>query len=320
MPSATTDACTPPTVRPSAEFSGACAASTPPIADATTSATVRSMPRHTSGMSLTLGTRPARQPAGGRLQLRLGRRARPPPVLRALSRAACARSSATASCSTPCAAGCCTSPTTCRGCTCRSSDLDAALLEPSDTRPTARSRATRPTARCASASGWSRTPSGLYEQPIEAAAWLEGFASLYWDKADAWFVEDERLSRAARPLPPRRRVRDLAAVRVTAGGEVVARVRAGEAAVRDRPGAARLRAGRATSPPARSPRRPSARPARTRARRPTGTSATIADGAWSYESPLPESLAVARARVASTARASRSSWPSRPTASRSRRR
>src|SRR5215218_5276913 len=43
MPSATTDACTPPTVRPSAEFSGACAASTPPIADATTRATVRSI-------------------------------------------------------------------------------------------------------------------------------------------------------------------------------------------------------------------------------------------------------------------------------------
>ena len=44
----------------------------------------------------------------------------------------------------------------------------------------------------------------------------------------------------------------------------------------------------------------------------------VADGAWSYESPLPESLAVARARRASTASASRSRWPSRPTALRSR--
>src|SRR5215210_2070667 len=65
MPSATTDACTPPTVRPSAEFSGACAASTPPIADATTRATVRSMPRHTSGMALTLGTGPLGSRPGG---------------------------------------------------------------------------------------------------------------------------------------------------------------------------------------------------------------------------------------------------------------
>src|SRR5829696_10394681 len=57
-PSATTDAWTPPTVRPSAEFSGACADSTPPSADATTRATVLSMPRHTIGMTLTLGTGP----------------------------------------------------------------------------------------------------------------------------------------------------------------------------------------------------------------------------------------------------------------------
>ncbi|HWC27317.1 MAG TPA: DUF427 domain-containing protein [Solirubrobacteraceae bacterium] len=30
-----------------------------------------------------------------------------------------------------------------------------------------------------------------YEQPLASAAWLAGLAALRWDKADAWFVEDE---------------------------------------------------------------------------------------------------------------------------------
>src|SRR3954447_24473502 len=33
----------------------------------------------------------------------------------------------------------------------------------------------------------------FYEAPLEPARWLAGYASLYWDKADAWFVEDERV-------------------------------------------------------------------------------------------------------------------------------
>src|SRR5215217_5815196 len=32
-----------------------------------------------------------------------------------------------------------------------------------------------------------------YRDPIDSAQWLEGYASLYWDKADAWFIEDERV-------------------------------------------------------------------------------------------------------------------------------
>src|SRR5215217_6617906 len=32
-----------------------------------------------------------------------------------------------------------------------------------------------------------------YEAPLPQSAWLQGFASLYWDKADAWFIEDERV-------------------------------------------------------------------------------------------------------------------------------
>ena len=62
-----------------------------------------------------------------------------------------------------------------------------------------------------------------YEAPIEAAAWLEGFACLYWETADAWFVEGERLFGHLRD--PYHRVDVFEAsrpVRVTAGGEVIA--------------------------------------------------------------------------------------------------
>jgi len=62
-----------------------------------------------------------------------------------------------------------------------------------------------------------------YEEPIEPAAWLEGFACLYWEKADSWFVEDERVFGHLRD--PYHRVDVFEAsrpVRVTAGGEVIA--------------------------------------------------------------------------------------------------
>jgi uncharacterized protein (DUF427 family) len=63
-----------------------------------------------------------------------------------------------------------------------------------------------------------------YEAPIAEAAWLEGYASLYRDKADEWWVEDElALGGALRDpfhrvdvLPSSRRVR------VTAGDEPIA--------------------------------------------------------------------------------------------------
>jgi uncharacterized protein (DUF427 family) len=32
-----------------------------------------------------------------------------------------------------------------------------------------------------------------YPEPIPAASWLAGYASLYWDAADAWFDEDEEV-------------------------------------------------------------------------------------------------------------------------------
>ncbi len=62
-----------------------------------------------------------------------------------------------------------------------------------------------------------------YEAPIEAAAWLEGFGSLYHDRADAWWVEDERVIGHLRDpfhrvdvLPSSRRVR------ITAEGQTLA--------------------------------------------------------------------------------------------------
>src|SRR4051794_8025109 len=71
------------------------------------------------------------------------------------------------------------------------------------------------------ASYWSLTVDGssrenavwAYESPIEDARWLAGFASLYHDKADEWWVEDELVVGALRDpfhrvdvLPSSRRV------------------------------------------------------------------------------------------------------------------
>jgi uncharacterized protein (DUF427 family) len=72
-------------------------------------------------------------------------------------------------------------------------DVDASLLEPSDTtthcpfKGDASYRHLRIGDRVVEDAVW------LYEDPIDAASWLEGYASLYWGRADAWFVEDERV-------------------------------------------------------------------------------------------------------------------------------
>jgi uncharacterized protein (DUF427 family) len=62
-----------------------------------------------------------------------------------------------------------------------------------------------------------------YESPIEEAAWLSGYASLYHEHADEWWVEDELVK--GRLRDPFHRVDVLQSsrrVRVTAGGEVIA--------------------------------------------------------------------------------------------------
>jgi uncharacterized protein (DUF427 family) len=101
-------------------------------------------------------------------------------------------------------------------------DFDAAVLERTDH-----------TTHCpfkGDASYWSLSVNGsarenavwAYESPIAEAGWLEGYASLYPDKVDEWWVEDERVLALRDPfhridvLPSSRR----AAVR--AGDDVVA--------------------------------------------------------------------------------------------------
>jgi uncharacterized protein (DUF427 family) len=62
-----------------------------------------------------------------------------------------------------------------------------------------------------------------YPKPIEAAAWLEGYAACYWDRLDAWFDEDERVEGHVRD--PYHRVdvrRSSRQVRALVEGEVVA--------------------------------------------------------------------------------------------------
>jgi uncharacterized protein (DUF427 family) len=133
-----------------------------------------------------------------------------------------------------------------------------------------------------------------YEEPIDAAAWLRGLASLYHDKADAWFVEDERVFYKLRD--PFHRVdvfESSRPVTVTANGEVIARserakllFETGVPALAYIPGAD-VEAGALT-------------PGEKRTRCPYKGEASywhvrgIADGAWSYEAPLPEAAGVAR--------------------------
>ena len=102
-------------------------------------------------------------------------------------------------------------------------DIDGSLLESSDTtthcpfKGDASYRSLRVGDRVVEDAIW------LYEDPIPDASWLEGYASLYWEKADAWFVEDERVFSHLRD--PYHRV-DVAETsrraRVTVDGVVVA--------------------------------------------------------------------------------------------------
>jgi uncharacterized protein (DUF427 family) len=61
-----------------------------------------------------------------------------------------------------------------------------------------------------------------YEDPKPEAAWLRGFGSLYWRKADAWYEEDERVLGLRDPYHRVDARRTSRRARVTARGEVVA--------------------------------------------------------------------------------------------------
>jgi uncharacterized protein (DUF427 family) len=150
------------------------------------------------------------------------------------------------------------------------------------------------------ASYWSVTVNGssrenavwAYESPIGEAAWLQGYGSLYHEQADEWWVEDERVFGSLRDpfhrvdvLPSSRRVR------ITAGDEVLADT--------DR---AVLLFETGLPPVAYVPRadiRVPIEPAEKRTICPYKGEARywnvdgVADAAWSYEFPRPESDGIA---------------------------
>ena len=66
-----------------------------------------------------------------------------------------------------------------------------------------------------------------YEEPLEEAGWLRGFAALYFDRVDRWLVEDEKVD-GGRLRDPYHRVDVHVSSRpitVTAAGEVIAQCR-----------------------------------------------------------------------------------------------
>ncbi len=177
-------------------------------------------------------------------------------------------------------------------------DLDAGCLERTDT-----------STHCpfkGDASYWSLRVDGRtlddavwgYERPQEGAAWLAGFAALAWDRPDGWLVEDEPVTGHLRDPYHRVDVHESARpVTVTVHGTVVAT-------------STRPKLLFETSLPARAylPRADVAPgvliPSDTRTTCPykgeaqhwhvhAADGTRVPDGAWSYESPLPEALKVA---------------------------
>ena len=171
-------------------------------------------------------------------------------------------------------------------------DIDGSLLEPSETtthcpfKGDASYRTLRVGERVVEDGVW------LYEEPIESAAWLEGYASLYWQKADAWFVEDEQVfGRLRDPYHRVDVVETSRRVRVTLDGATIA-----ESA------RVKLLFETGLAPRVYVPRADVVAgllsPAEKRTTCPYKGEATywnvgdVADGAWSYEFPLPESLGI----------------------------
>jgi len=137
-----------------------------------------------------------------------------------------------------------------------------------------------------------------YEEPLDRAPWLKGFASLYWDKADAWFCEDERLFSHLRD--PYHRVDVFEAsrpARVRIGGTLVAESTRAKLLYETGLPARVYVPGADVVPGALSP-------AEKRTVCPYKGDATywhvavdgtrVHDGAWSYETPLVEALGIAR--------------------------
>ncbi len=170
-------------------------------------------------------------------------------------------------------------------------DLDASLLERTETRTHCPYKG--------DATYWSvRLPDGevredfvwTYESPIEGSEWLEGYAGLYWDRVDEVYVEEERQLGHLRD--PYHRVDAFESSRhvvVRAGGEVVAEthrpVMLFETGLPARPYVPRadVRPGILAAGDKRTicPYKGEAV---------YWSVAGVADGAWSYETPLAEAM------------------------------
>jgi uncharacterized protein (DUF427 family) len=137
-----------------------------------------------------------------------------------------------------------------------------------------------------------------YEEPIARSPWLGGFASLYWEKADAWFCEGDRLFGHLRDPYHRVDVHMTSRpARVRVGGEVVAESSRAKLLyetglpVRVYLPGADIAAG-VLSPAAKRTECPYK--GRATYWDVTAGGKRVANGAWSYETPLPEALDVAR--------------------------
>jgi uncharacterized protein (DUF427 family) len=135
-----------------------------------------------------------------------------------------------------------------------------------------------------------------YEEPLPDAAWLAGFASLYWEKADAWLVEEERVFGRLRDPYHRVDVSESSRrARVRVGGVVVAET--------DRP---KLLTETGLAPRVYVPSADVVPDALVRSDKRTicpykgeatywhvqADGSRVADAAWSYEAPLPDAIRV----------------------------
>jgi uncharacterized protein (DUF427 family) len=175
-------------------------------------------------------------------------------------------------------------------------DVDQALLTPTDT-----------STHCpfkGDASYWTLSVGDreiadalwAYEEPLADATWLQGYGAFYWDKLDAWYVEDEQVEGSLRDPYHRVDVHPSSRrVVVRAAGQVIAES--------TRP---RILTETSLAPRVYIPREDVTVPLEPSERRThcaykghaSYWSARVGgrllqDVAWSYEEPLPESSAIA---------------------------
>jgi uncharacterized protein (DUF427 family) len=134
-----------------------------------------------------------------------------------------------------------------------------------------------------------------YPNPKPESSWLAPYASLYWDRADAWYEEDERVTMLRDPYHrvDTRRTERPVRVRTTDGAEVAASGRATMVFETGLPGRAYVPREDVSAELVRSERR-SACPYKGQATywSVRAGDRLIEDAAWGYEDPLSEAAAV----------------------------